>query len=108
MTHLQRLQMTGVRRFGTPKRGIYYKQADGTAISQTDVKRIKSLRIPPAWVEVAINPSSAGMVQAVGKDAAGRLQYLYHEKHIAKREKKKFDRLVHFVKALPRMRKALP
>jgi DNA topoisomerase-1 len=43
----------------------------------------------------------------VGTDVAGRWQYLYHEYHIRKRERKKFERLLHFAQALPKMRKTV-
>ena len=47
------------------------------------------------------------MVQAVGKDAAGRWQYLYHDAHVARRERQKQRRLIRFIEALPRMRRAV-
>ncbi|MDQ2938723.1 MAG: DNA topoisomerase IB, partial [Acidobacteriota bacterium] len=43
-------------------------------------------------------------MQAVGKDAAGRLQYLYHENHVRRQEAKKFNRMIKFAEALPKMR----
>jgi DNA topoisomerase-1 len=62
------------------------------------------LRIPPAWTKVAISTSTKAKLQAVGKDAAGRWQYLYHESHTRKQELKKFQRLVNFAERLPRLR----
>jgi DNA topoisomerase-1 len=44
------------------------------------------------------------MVQAIGKDAAGRLQYLYHQNHVRRQDAKKFRRIIKFAEALPRMR----
>jgi DNA topoisomerase-1 len=44
------------------------------------------------------------MVQAIGKDAAGRLQYLYHQNHVRRQDAKKFRRVIKFAEALPRMR----
>jgi DNA topoisomerase-1 len=46
-------------------------------------------------------------VQAVGKDAAGRWQYLYHETHVRRSEKKKFERLIEFAQSLPAMRRTV-
>jgi DNA topoisomerase I len=46
-------------------------------------------------------------VQAVGKDVAGRWQYLYHERHVKKQEQKKFARIIKFAEALPQMRRAV-
>ena len=79
MTHLERLQKTGIKRLGTAKRGFRYATANGTKVSVADAKRIDALRIPPAWIDVAINSSANGHLQVVGKDAAGRWQYLYHD-----------------------------
>jgi DNA topoisomerase-1 len=73
-------------------------------VSAADLKRIDELRIPPAWAEVWINSAAGGMVQAIGKDAAGRLQYLYHQNHVRRQEAKKFRRIIKFAEALPRMR----
>src|SRR2546430_1197763 len=99
MTQLERLQQKGIRRLGTPKRGFRYVTPEGTKASRADLKRIDALRIPPAWTNVAINPSAGGTVQAVGMDAAGRWQYLYHDTHVKRRERKKFERLLKFAQA---------
>jgi DNA topoisomerase-1 len=65
------------------------------------------LRIPPAWTHVAINKAPTGRLQAIGKDAAGRWQYIYHNNHVRERERKKFGRLVHFGVSIPRMRQTI-
>ena len=107
MTKLERLQSIGIKRLGSPKRGFRYKTAEGKNISKTDLARIEALKIPPAWENVAINPSANGRVQAVGTDAAGRWQYLYHESHTRAQESRKFQRIVKFAHALPKMRKTI-
>lgn len=107
MTRLERLQNFGIRRLGTSKRGFRYQTADGGKVAAADLKRIKSLVIPPAWTSVAINPSANGAIQVVGKDAAGRWQYLYHGNQVKRREQKKFDRLLKFAQALPEMRRII-
>lgn len=107
MTTLEKLQQRGICRVGTPARGFRYVQADGKKVSSDDRKRIEALKIPPAWNDVWINPSSSATVQAIGKDAAGRLQYLYHEKQVRKRESKKFKRLIKFGEALPQLRRTI-
>ena len=103
MTKLERLQTIGIRRLGTPKRGFRYQSQNGR-LTKTDLERIDKLKIPPAWVDVAINPGASGRVQAVGRDAAGRWQYLYHENHTRAQELRKFKRLIKFAQALPKMR----
>lgn len=106
MTRLETLQRTGIRRMGRKNR-FRYVAANGRRASRADVARIEALRIPPAWTDVAINRAAGGMLQATGKDAAGRWQYLYHAKHVRKREQKKFKRLVLFGEAVPRLRRAV-
>jgi DNA topoisomerase-1 len=69
--------------------------------------RIKRLAIPPAWTEVWICPSSNGHIQATGRDARRRKQYRYHERWREIRDENKYDRLVNFGKALPKIRKRL-
>lgn len=103
MTKLERLQTTGIRRHGNPKRGFRYVSQNGR-LTKADLERIEKLKIPPAWVDVAINPATKGRVQAVGRDAAGRWQYLYHEDHTRLQELRKFQRLTKFALALPKMR----
>jgi DNA topoisomerase I len=89
---------------GTPARGFKYKSANGTKVSAADLKRIDELKIPPAWSDVWINAAGGGAVQAVGRDAAGRLQSLYHANHVRRQEARKFRRLIKFAEALPIIR----
>jgi DNA topoisomerase-1 len=103
MNTLERLQQIGIRRVGNPKRGFRYRPASGR-LTKADLDRINALKIPPAWTDVAINPAAKGRVQAVGKDAAGRWQYLYHSDHTRLQEIRKFKRLAKFAKALPKLR----
>ena len=104
MTRIERLQQTGILRTGNPKRGFKYRMAKGGKVSAADLERIDALRIPPAWTDVAINRTSGGKLQAIGKDTAGRWQYLYHESHTRSQELKKFKRLTKFATGLPTLR----
>ncbi len=104
MTRIERLQTTGIRRIGSPRRGFRYRRAGGGKVSAADLQRIRQLRIPPAWKAVAINPAPGGKLQAIGKDAAERWQYLYHQSHTRAQEIKKFQRLIKFAEALPTLR----
>ena len=103
MTNLERLQNIGIRRLGTPKRGFRYKPQSGR-LTNDDLKRIYNLKIPPAWTDVFINPAANGRLQVIGKDAAGRWQYLYHESHTRTQELRKFRRITKFAQAIPKMR----
>jgi DNA topoisomerase-1 len=106
MTNLERLQNNGIKRLGTPKRGFRFQSPNGR-LTKADLQRIHDLKIPPAWTEVAINPAAKGRLQVIGKDAAGRWQYLYHENHTRAQELRKFRRLTKFAQAIPNMRKTV-
>ena len=104
MTRIEHLQTTGIRRTGSPRGGFRYRKAGVDKVTAADLQRIRQLRIPPAWKAVAINPAPGGKLQAIGKDAAGRWQYLYHQSHVRTQEIKKFRRLMKFAEALPTLR----
>jgi len=106
MTNIERLQNIGIRRLGSPKRGFRYKPVSGR-LTKADLDRIEELKIPPAWTDVAINPAATGRVQVIGKDAAGRWQYLYHASHTRAQELRKFQRITKFAQAIPEMRKTV-
>lgn len=105
-TILERLDRCGIRRLGRAGR-FRYRHVNGRAVAAADRERIEALRIPPAWRDVAIHPSPAALVQAVGRDAAGRWQYRYHDRQVLRRERMKLARLVRFLGALPRLRQAV-
>lgn len=107
MTCIERLQSGGILRRGTAKRGFRYASANGGRPSAADLERIASLRLPPAWTDVAIAPSASARVQAIGRDAAGRWQYVYHPSHVRMRERQKYARLVRFGESLPKLRRAV-
>jgi DNA topoisomerase-1 len=87
-------------------RGFAYLDPAGERIDDPEVlQRIAELAIPPAWREVWICMDSLGHLQATGLDAAGRKQYLYHERWRAHRDRLKFDSMLAFGRALPRLRR---
>ncbi len=63
--------------------------------------------IPPAWQDVWICPRPNGHLQAVGTDAAGRRQYLYHPQFRAEQEEAKHDHVLDVAEALPAVREAV-
>ncbi|WP_406816687.1 DNA topoisomerase IB [Mycobacterium sp. M23085] len=86
-------------------KGFAYYGPDGKAISDPEtLQRIKDLVIPPAWKNVWISPYSNGHIQAVGVDAAGRRQYLYHSAWQQERAEEKFDRVLELSTRLPAWR----
>ena len=90
------------------KRRVRYLDADGNEITdETQLERVRSLAIPPAWTDVWISPSPRSKLQATGVDAAGRKQYLYHPSYRAKQEQAKYDKLIRFAEKLPDLRLAM-
>ena len=86
-------------------RGFRFVDASGRAIREkSELTRIKSLAIPPAWTRVWICSSPVGHLQAVGYDARGRKQYRYHKLYRQVRNHTKFSRMADFGKALPAIR----
>jgi len=88
--------------------GFEYLDQKGKPIRHEQrLVRIKRLAIPPAWSDVWICPSPNGHIQATGRDARRRKQYRYHERWREIRDENKYDRLVNFGKALPKIRRRL-
>jgi DNA topoisomerase I len=85
-------------------KGFTYLDEHGQRLGPAEVERIKSLVIPPAWQDVWICPVPNGHIQAVGIDAAGRKQYLYHPQWRIKRDEMKFDRVLQVARRLHRTR----
>jgi DNA topoisomerase I len=86
-------------------RGFAYFDVSGERIQDAElIDRIRGLGIPPAWRDVWICPDAQGHLQAVGTDAAGRKQYLYHEVWRARRDQEKFDHMLDFAEMLPELR----
>lgn len=81
-----------------------YRYEDKAVRDPSILARIRVLAIPPAWTAVRICPSANGHLQAIGTDLAGRRQYIYHPAWKKKRSEKKYSRLLHFGKALPKLR----
>ena len=83
-----------------------YFDAEGKPITDEQrVLRIKRLGIPPAWTDVWICPSPNCHIQATGRDARRRKQYLYHERWREVRDENKYGRMIEFGKALPKIRR---
>ena len=83
-----------------------YLDTDGKPVrDEQRLLRLKRLAIPPAWTDVWICPSSNCHIQATGRDARRRKQYLYHERWREIRDENKYDRMIAFGKALPKIRR---
>jgi DNA topoisomerase IB len=85
-------------------RGFVYLDEHGDRLPEEDAERVRNLVIPPAWSDVWVTPYPNGHLQAVGTDAAGRRQYLYHPEWRSRRDAEKFDRMLKFGEALAQAR----
>jgi DNA topoisomerase IB len=98
------LECAGIRRVRCG-RGFRYVAPGGEPVRDSTVLgRIKGLVIPPAWEDVWICPRPDGHIQAVGRDAAGRRQYLYHDRWREQQDREKHERMLAFGAALPKIR----
>jgi DNA topoisomerase I len=89
-------------------RGFVYVHANGNRIRDRRVtRRLAKLAVPPAYESVLYASDPAAHLQAVGRDAAGRLQYRYHPDWQKIREWRKAQRLLRLVETLPRIRRAM-
>lgn len=93
----------GVRRVRAGS-GFRYIDAQGDAVEASVREDIEALAIPPAWTDVWICADPYGHIQAVGTDAAGRRQYIYHPQWQHRRSRGKFARALALAEALPRAR----
>lgn len=93
----------GIRRVRAQGR-FRYLDPDGRAVDRQTRDRVRALVIPPAWTRVWISPDPDSHIQAVGTDAAGRRQYLYHPRWRTRRDLVKFDRALELAAALPAAR----
>lgn len=85
--------------FVTPS-GEYLRDA-------AEIGRLKALAVPPAYSGVRYAADANAHLQAVGEDAAGRLQYRYHPLWAEVREALKARRLARLARSLPAIRRAV-
>src|SRR5215213_11851877 len=97
----------GIRR-GKSGKGFTYTKPDGKKVEdKATLERIRSLAIPPAYTDVWICANANGHIQATGRDAKGRKQYRYHPGFREVRESTKYEHMLEFARALPRVRAKL-
>ena len=95
----------GIRREMGPL-GFKYVGLNGKVVRKAaELKRIRSLAVPPAWTDVWICADPRGHLQATGRDARRRKQYRYHPDWRACRDENKYDRMQTFAAALPDIRR---
>jgi DNA topoisomerase I len=94
----------GIHRLRSGKSFRYLDPQGGPIRDTVQLQRIKALVIPPAWNDVWICPDPHGHIQATGRDARGRKQYRYHNSWRIVRDESKYDRMIEFGRALPKIR----
>jgi DNA topoisomerase-1 len=84
-------------------RGFVYLRPGGKPVAAAEKRRLAALAVPPAYEDVLYAADPGAHIQAVGRDAAGRLQYRYHPQWQRVRETRKARRLARLADALPRI-----
>lgn len=97
-------EIPGIRRKRSGKALRFYDPKGRALRDEDEIRRIKSLAIPPAWNDVWISPFSNSHLQATGRDAKGRKQYRYHPRWREVRDQTKFDRMMLVARKLPVLR----
>jgi DNA topoisomerase-1 len=82
----------------------FFDQRGREVKGEEQVRRIRKLAIPPAWTDVWICADPNGHLQATGRDARGRKQHRYHPRWRETRDENKFNRMIQFANALPKIR----
>jgi DNA topoisomerase-1 len=83
-----------------------YFDAQGKRITDRgEIDRLNSVGLPPAYTGAWFCSHPNGHLQATGIDARGRKQYRYHPDFRSKRDSAKFDGLLEFGRALPKLRR---
>lgn len=85
--------------------GFRYLKVDGEELTwEAGLARIERLAIPPGWTDVHIAPTSKRKIQAWGRDAAGRKQYIYSDEAVEARNRRKWERVLAYARVLPKLR----
>jgi DNA topoisomerase-1 len=83
-----------------------YFDAEGKRVTDRDeIDRLNAIGLPPAYEQAWFCADPDGHLQATGVDARGRKHYRYHPLFREKRESAKYEGLLEFGKALPRLRR---
>jgi DNA topoisomerase-1 len=94
----------GIKRQKRGKGYRYLLPSGKPVTAPATLERIRKLAIPPAYTDVWICVRGDGHIQATGRDAKGRKQYRYHPLFREVRESTKYDHMLEFAAALPKIR----
>jgi DNA topoisomerase-1 len=101
------LDAPGITRKRIGRAWGYFDSAGQRITDRDEIDRLNAIGLPPAYTDAWFCPDPDGHIQAIGIDARGRRQYRYHKDFRAKREADKYQGLLEFGKALPKIRRAV-
>jgi DNA topoisomerase-1 len=87
---------------------VYLMPRGGLIRDKRTLYRLKRLAVPPAYENVRYAEDPQAHIQAIGRDAAGRWQYRYHQQWDEVRERRKARHLAELTRLLPKLRAAIP
>jgi DNA topoisomerase-1 len=96
-----------IRRRRCGRGWVYIGVNDRVIRDPATVRRLARLAVPPAYQDVLYARDASAHLQAIGRDAAGRLQYRYHPRWDDVRELRKARRLARLADVLPRIHKSI-
>jgi DNA topoisomerase-1 len=96
-----------IRRRRSGKGWTYVRPDNRPIRDAATIRRLSRLAVPPAYQEVRYVEDPDAHLQAVGRDAAGRLQYRYHPAWEKVREIRKTQRLERLASVLPCIRRSI-
>jgi DNA topoisomerase-1 len=94
-----------IRRRRRGRSFVYVTEKGRTLRNAQELSRFSRLAVPPAYTEVRLAADDRAHLQAVGRDAAGRLQYRYHPEWERVRNSRKARRLARLAAAFPGIRR---
>ena len=95
----------GITRKRMGRHWAYFDPEGKRITDRAEIDRLNAIGLPPAYSDAWFCTDPDGHLQATGIDARGRKQYRYHPEFREKRETKKYEGLLEFGKALPRLRR---
>jgi len=77
---------------------FYYSKTSKQVTDKTELNRLNSLKVPPAWNNLWFASNKNCHIQAHGIDVSGKKQYILSEKWVNSKRCEKFNRLKMFIK----------
>lgn len=102
-----RARRQGWRRLRRGRGFVYVDERGRPLRSPAALQRIRALAIPPAYRDVWICSDPRAHLQAVGRDARGRLQYRYLPEWREHRDTQKYARIAELGHRLPAIRRRI-